>query len=189
MRATRRCFPTCSPSLLMCIKPASCSSPDRVVARTELLLCRSRRASRNGTAEGPGRVNGRRPLAALPVIQHCGIVLRRAADWALAAMSFLRPSSEMHLVRPVRSAREADWPQLVLKADLRDIGYGDSDARVTRGREASGVRLRHRGRRVRRRRTCKHGEAVKPVSQVLELVDGNAEVAIELAEHLLCSRP
>ena len=38
------------------------------------------------------------------------------------------------------------------------------------------------------RRTRKHGEAVKPVPQVLELVDGHAEVAIELAEHLLRSR-
>ena len=42
----------------------------------------------------------------------------------------------------------------------------------------------------RRRETdgpARNGEAMKPVSQVSELVDGHAEVAIELAEHLPCS--
>ena len=50
------------------------------------------------------------------------------------------------------------------------------------------VGLLHRAHWGRRRWTGKCREAMKAVPQVLQFVDRDAEVAIELAEHLLRSR-
>jgi hypothetical protein len=125
-----------------------------------------------------------RGIAELRLIQHA---VRIFAAIGAVAQCFHRDRPEL-VPAETGHALDANDDVGIDVTELEGVLPGKANAGADPHDRSIRVRLHDRADGNRRRLTSQCGEAMKSVPQVFEVVDRDAEVAVELAEHLLRSR-